>query len=199
MSIIRITDPVSFAVSLAEVKEFVKLPGSTAEDDLFVSFLKSAESYAENYMKRSIMPQQWRLRIDSVSDNIQLLRGPLSTVSTAVSNFSYYDSTNGTNAMPSTCYTVDTNYEYPRIYRTYDADWPDDIRPSAESVNIEYWTGYKNKDSVPEPIKAWIKLRVASQWQNREAIMIGSGNFLTQLPHNYVDGLLDEFVILQVA
>ena len=197
MSIIRITEPTSNCVTVAEAKEFSRIRASTVEDTLIESFLNAAESYAENYMKRSIMLQQWRLRIDSipVDDTIELPRGPISSVATAVSNFSYYDSTNGTNAMPSTSYTVYPDYIVPRIRKAYDASWPTDIRNHEDSVNIEYWTGYPDKASVPDDIKTWIKLRCASYFENRESVMVGSGNYVNVIPRDFIDGLLDRYVV----
>lgn len=201
MSLSRITDPTTSCVKVAEAKEFLRIRGTTAEDYLFRSFIKVAEEYAENYMKRSIMPQQWRLKLDAIpyGDEIELPRGPLSTVATAVSNFSYYDSTNATNAMPTTAYTVDADAVNPRIYLTYDSQWPSDIRNHRDSINIEYWTGYANADAVPEEIKTWVKLRVGAYYENRESMMVGSGNFITELPHSYIDGLLDIHTVIKVT
>jgi len=200
MSIVRITEPTSRSVSVSEAKEFLRVRGSTAEDYLFRAFINAAEDYAENYMKRSIMPQQWRLKLDAIpaSDEIELPNGPLSTVTSAVSNFSYYDSTNATNAMPTTAYTIDADAANPRIYLTYNSRWPSNIRRYHDSINIEYWTGYPSKDSVPDDIKTWVKLRVGSYFENREALMVGSGNFISELPRSYVDGLLDRHSVIKV-
>ena len=200
MSLIRITDPTSRCITVAEAKEFKRIRGSTAEDPMIQSFIALAEDYAENYMKRSIMPQQWRLTIDSIpADNvIELPRGPLSTISSAVSNFSYYNSTNATVTMPSTAYTVDTNSFVPRIYLTYDSEWPSNIRSHKDSVQVEYHTGYKDKNSVPEDIRTWVRLRTAAYIDNREPMTIGSGNFLTELPRSFIDGLLDRHTISNI-
>ena len=201
MSLSRITDPTSACVKVAEAKEFLRIRASTAEDYLFRSFIKVAEDYAENYMKRSIMRQQWQYKLDAIpaDDVIELPRGPLATVTSAVSNFSYYDSTNATNAMPTTAYTVDTAVTIPRIYLAYDSYWPTGIRNHRDSINIEYWTGYANADAVPEEIKTWVKLRVGAYYENRESMMVGSGNFITELPRSYIDGLLDIHTVIKVT
>lgn len=199
MALIRITAPTKRSVSAIEFKEFARMRASTAEDALIDSFIAAAEEYAENHMKRSIMAQQWRLTLDDIADEIELPRGPLSTVATAVSNFSYLDSSNATNAMPSTAYTVDTDAVNPVIHLTYDAEWPSDILNFRNSVNIEYWTGYADKNSVPANIKTWIKLKTAAWYENREAFTVGSGNFLTEMPRSHVDGLLDPEVVIKVS
>ena len=200
MGLIRISDPASRCITVDEAKEFKRIRASTAEDPMIQNFIALAEDYAENYMKRSIMPQQWRLTIDSIpaNDVIELPRGPLATASTAVSNFSYYNSSNSTVTMPSTAYTVDTNSFVPRIYLTHDSVWPSDIRNYRDSVQVEYHTGYADKNSVPDDIKTWLKLRTAVYIDSREPIIIGSGNFLTELPRSFIDGLLDRHTISNV-
>lgn len=201
MSLIRITEPASYCVSIADIKDFVRLRGSTAEDYLFRSVLQAAESYAENYMKRSIMRQQWRLTLDAIpaDDVIELLRPPLSTVTTAVSAFTYTGTTGGTITMPATAYDTDTASEPPRLYLAYDSVWPSDIRGHKDVIKIDYWTGYADKAGVPEGIKTWVKLRAAAYYENREAVMVGTGNFIDELPRSFVDGLLDEYSIITVV
>ncbi len=200
MALFRITDPVCHCILVDEAKEFRRIRGSTAEDPMIKSFIELSEDYAENYMKRSIMPQKWRLTIDSIPDNniIELPRGPLSTETTAVASFSYYNSSNATVTMPSTAYTVDSDRLVPRIYLTYDSEWPSGIRSFKDSIEIEYNTGYKDKNAVPEDIKTWIKLRTAAYMDNREPFTLGSGNFLTELPRSFVDGLLDRHTVITV-
>lgn len=200
MSLIRITDPVCHCITVDEAKEFKRIRASTAEDPMIKSFIELAEDYAENYMRRSIMPQAWRLKLDAIpaGDIIELPRGPLSSSTAAISNFSYYNSTNATATMPSTAYTVDRDSLVPRVYLTYDSQWPTDIRSFKDSINIEYQTGYADKNAVPEDIKTWIKLRTAAYIDTREPIIIGSGNFLTELPRSFIDGLLDRHTIVEV-
>ena len=200
MSLSRITGPTTYCITVDEAKEFSRIRASTAEDYLIRSFIQTAESYAENYMKRSIMPQTWRIKLDAIpaNDIIELPRGPLSTSTAAISNFSYYNSTNATVTMPATAYTVDRDSLVPRIYLAYDSEWPSNIRSHKDSINIEYNTGYVNKAAVPEDIKTWIKLRTAPYIENRESVIVGSGNFISELPRNFVDGLLDRHVISNI-
>lgn len=199
MSLQRITSPTSYAVNVAEAKAFCRIRGSTAEDYLIRGILQAVESYGENLTKRSFMPQQWRLKCDNISDELELPRGPLSSAATAVSLFTYMDSSGGTNSMPSTSYTVDGAAEPPRIYRTYDRSWPSGVISYTNAVSVEYWTGYPSRAGVPEAIKTWIKVRTGAYYENREALMVGTGNFISELPRSYVDGLLDEFCLIKVC
>lgn len=204
MALKRITAPSTQCVTVDEVKDFLRLQGTTSEDYLLQSFIKAAESYAENYMKRSISKQQWELRLDEFPDldekaqDIELPRPPLSTVSSEVVVSYVEDNTAGnTTSMASTAFTIDYYSEPGIIYPSYDNEWPDP-KEIKNAVRVTYYSGYSNPANVPEPIKQWVKLRVGSMYENRESLMVGTGNFISELPHSYVDGLLDEFVVQSV-
>ena len=201
MSLKRITAPSTQCVTVSEVKDFLRLQGTTSEDYLLLAFIKAAESYAENYMKRSINKQQWELRLDDFNGHdgdIELPRPPLTTVSSEVVVNYVKDTTAGdTTSISATALTVDYQSEPGVLYPSYDNEWPDH-RDEHNAVRITYYSGYATPSLVPESIKQWVKLRVGSMYENRESLMVGTGNFISELPHSYVDGLLDEFVVQTV-
>lgn len=201
MSLRLITPATARCVTQDEIEAFLRVTAAVPELNLFTALIKTAERYAENYMKRSLMQQTWRLTLDAIPPGgmIELPRPPLITPSTANVTFTYVDSTGGTQTMPSTCYTIDAEAEPARIYQAYDADWPTDIRDHKDVITIEYNVGATSATAVGEPIKTWIKLRVGAVYENREALMVGTGNFVEELPRSYVDGLLDEFCIIEVG
>ena len=201
MSLKRITASTTNCVSLDEVKSFLRLSSSTDEDTLLTAFVKSAESYAENYMKRSINKQQFELRIDGFNGHdgdIELPRPPLTTVSSEVVVTYVKDTTAGdTTSISATALTIDYQSEPGILYPSYDNEWPTP-RDEHNAVRITYYSGYATASLVPDSIKQWVKLRVGAMYENRESLMVGSGNFISELPHSYVDGLLDEFVVQTV-
>jgi uncharacterized phiE125 gp8 family phage protein len=201
MALKRITAPSTQCVTVAEVKDFLRLQGTTSEDYLLLAFIKSAESYAENYMKRSINRQQWELRLDGFEGHdgdVELPRPPLTTVSSEVVLSYVEDTTAGnTTSMASTAFTIDYHSEPGVLYPSYDNEWPE-TRDEPNAVRVTYYSGYATPALVPESIKQWIKLRVGAMYENRESLMVGTGNFISELPHSYVDGLLDEFVVQSV-
>ena len=201
MALKRITAPSTQCVTVDEVKDFLRLQGTTSEDYLLLAFIKSAESYAENYMKRSINKQQFELRIDGFNGHdgdIELPRPPLTTVSSEVVVTYVKDTTAGdTTSISATALTIDYQSEPGVLYPSYDNDWPEP-RDERNAVRITYYSGYATPTLVPDAIKQWVKLRVGAMYENREALMVGTGNFISELPHSYVDGLLDEFVVQSV-
>lgn len=203
MSLKRITGPSTQCVTLAEVRAFLRID-TTSDDYMLTAFIQSAESYAENYMKRSINKQRWELRLDEfpgddeASADIELPRPPLTTVTSEVVISYVKDTTAGdTTSLASTVYTVDYYSEPGIIYPAYDNEWPTP-RDEKNAVRITYYSGYSTPANVPEPIKQWVKLRVGSMYENWESLMVGTGNFVSELPHSYVDGLLDEFTVQSV-
>lgn len=201
MSSLRlITAATANCVQSTEALTWVRGSSRLAEFDLIPSMIKTAELYAENHMKRAIMQQTWRLTLDCIpaDDIIELPRPPLLTPATANVNFTYIDSTGGTQTMPSTCYSIDAESEPARIYKAYDASWPTDIRNHRDAITIEYNVGATSSTGVDERIKTWMKFRVGSMYENRESVMVGTGNFVEELPRSYIDGLLDELCIIEV-
>jgi hypothetical protein len=163
--------------------------------------IKTAENYAVNYCNRAFMQRTYRLSLDKIpcDDTIELPMTPLSTPATANVTFTYTDSTGGSATMPATCYDIDTNLIPNRIYLAYESEWPSDIRDHKDAITIDYNAGVTSATSIEEDVKSWHKMRVASMYENREGLMVGSGNYVNELPRSYVDGLLDEYLVIQVA
>ena len=142
---------------VATTEALVWFRGSSriVETDMLEGVIRSAQQYAENYTKRAIMGQTWRLTLDAIpfDDIIELPRPPLQTPATANVTFTYTDTTGGSQTMPSTCYTIDAESEPARIYRAYDADWPTDIRDHKDVITIDYNVGVTATTAVNELYK----------------------------------------------
>lgn len=198
-SMTRTSASSTYCVSLDEIKLFCRLPtASTVEDSLLVSFIKAAESYAEVYTRTAINRQQWQIKFDGFcghEGDIVLPRPPLTTASSEVTISYIEDTTAGnTTTLASTAFTIDYDSKPAVLYPSYDNEWPDprDVR---NAVTVTYYCGYSTPSQVPDAIKNWVKVRVAAMYENREAVMVGTGNFISELPHSFVDGLLDEFIV----
>ena len=69
------------------------------------------------------------------------------------------------------------------------------------AVSIQFVAGFPINtaipatDTCPESIETWIKMRAAALYENRESIVMGNMN---ELPGNFLDGLLDEHVLIEV-
>ena len=95
-------------------------------------------------------------------------------------------------------YIVDLNGEnQPGIvapaYGTY---WPDAMSV-LNSVLIGFTSGYGNAGAVPEGIKAWMKIWIATLYENRESVAILARGKVEPLA--YVDRLLDPYTVAYLA
>ena len=195
MALVRITDVTTDKepVTLDEIKHHLRLSTvATVEDDILKSYITVARQYAENETKRAFAPQTWLMTLDDFPDGgISIPRPPLTTVSTNIV-ITYVDTNAVTQTLAATAYFVDDQSEPGFIVEATAAEWPD-TNEQINAVKIQYVCGHT---ICPESAKHWIKLRVGDMYENREAI----GNVKTyKMERSHVDGLLDEFRIMEFS
>lgn len=183
------------ALSVEEAKDYLRVT-STAENEVIRSMIKSAEDIAETKTKRGLCRRQYELILDDFpgdTDAIELPYPPLSaTVADVV--ITYLDETSGNSTtLPATAYTVDYKSEPGRVYPSYDNEWPDNVRDVRNAVTIAYYSGYSD---CPETIKSWMKLKVAGMHEYRQPSI--DGRWITDLNRDYVDGLLDPYILPEI-
>jgi uncharacterized phiE125 gp8 family phage protein len=204
MKLSIVTSATGEPVSVEEVKTHLRVE-STDEDDYINSLIISARKIAENKIRRSLLPVTYKLVMDdfaSYSASIELPMPPLSTVSSNITVKYVKDTTvlNDTATVASTVYRIDYDCTPQRIYPIYGNEWPSCVISSADrkdAVWVQYVSGYSNRSKVPEPIKLWIKMKVASMYENRQPGF--EGKFYSQmqeLPFHYFDGLLDPYMVV---
>jgi len=195
-----ITDATAEPVSIADLKTFIGLSTvETKEDSLLLALQKGARKHVENYTKRALLPETWR-QTHPEFGNFNLMRAPVLASTDVV--ITYLDPTTGdSTTLSSTVYGVDTEAEPPRVYLKDGQDWPEHWE-SPNAVVITFVAGYTasaSTDTCPEAIETWIKMRVKQGYEFREPMQAaGMGNILP-LPHAFVDGLLDPYVLIDVT
>lgn len=176
-------------VSLAEAKLHLRVDHA-ADDALIGVLIIAATDDAEHLMGRAVLPQTWQLTLDNfTSTEITLQRPPIS----AITSVTYLQASDGalTTLSPS-AYVLATASDYTaRLVPAYATSWPA-TRAMPEAVRIAFATGYPNAASVPELIKAWIKLRIGALYENRQAWT--EGKVIERNP--FVDRLLDRYTAL---
>lgn len=202
MSLMLQTAATASPVTLAEAKTHLRVD-VTDDDDLISALIKAATLEAEHLMQRAVMPQTWVLTLDSFSPNlppywlavrpsqaIALNRPPV----TAVVSVQYVD-TNGTvqTLDPSKYQFVNGEYGG-AIVPAFGQQWPQ-TREQTAAVQITFSAGYADAASVPELIKAWIKLRIGTLYENREMFAVDTRLTFVDLPF---DGLLDRYRVWQL-
>ncbi len=199
-----ITPATGEPVTVDDVRSHLRID-STDDDYLLAIYIKSARQYAENYTGRAFMPQTLQLRIDQFPTGgiIELPKPPLSTNTTDVA-ITFLDGASGNSTtLSSTYYTVDSHSEPGRVLLNKDLTWPDEYN-FPHAVRVQYKAGYPLDSSatggtVPEAVKQWIMVRVGQMYEHREPILTGKDAFVTDIPRDFVDGLLDPYVIIEVV
>lgn len=205
MALIQITAPATEPVTLAEIKQHLRIPdstsgGSTAEDSYLYMLGKVARKQAENLIKRQCIHATWQLVLGKFPDKIiELPRPPLSTVSTDIS-ITYVDSSGATQTVPTTAYTIDRTAVPPRIFPSTAVEWSD-YEVSTERPNpvtVQYVSGYSSVAStaIPDNLKLWILMKTAQLYEYREPV---SNDQFREVPRDHFNGLLDDLCVITLS
>lgn len=155
--------PVTEVVSVSTLREHCRIVG-TGDDGLLASFIKTARRDAETLTERLFGVQTLRLTMPAFpAGGIELSRPPTA----AVASVEYRDATGAWQTIDAGDYDVDLQDEPGSI--TPAEAWPADVWQGGGSVvRVIYTAGY-SFDTCPEEVKAYICLRAASLYENREA------------------------------
>lgn len=171
-------------VSLVEAKLHLRVDG-TGEDTLITSLIGAATLDAEHLMGRAVMPQKWQVTLAAFCNSIDLQRPPV----TGVDSVKYVNTAGVLTTIDQSVYQFVSGNDYTAsVVPAYGQAWPTP-RVQPEAVQIVFSSGYADAATVPEPIKAWIKLRVGALYEHREAWTVGQAIERNE----HVDYLLDRY------
>ena len=182
-------------VTLAEAKLHLRVDISD-DDALITALIIAATDDAEHLMNRAILPQTWQLTMDSWGDDAtpgttSAIYLPRPTV-TSITSVKYLQAGDGVlTTMSGSDYVLAAADPYiARVVPAYGKYWPA-ARAMPEAVRIQFVAGYVDAASVPEAIKAWIKLRIGSLYEHRAAWTEGTKSMLNR--NEFTDRLLDRY------
>ena len=205
-SLTLVTPPTDEPVTLEEAKAWLRIDGDD-DDDLITSLITAARTAAEEYLRRSLISQSWRLTLDlacsglrnlpegvydlpvsalygDLGSVISLPKGPVS----AISSVTTYDSSNNSSVFDSANYRVDTAGD--RLILNSGAAWPSNIRPLS-GCEVVYVAGYGEANDVPKPIRSGILIYVASLYEQRgmcdDAMALPAGTKSLYGPYRIMD------------
>jgi len=202
-----VTEATGEPISLIDARRHLRLTtaatgagGSSNEDLLLNSYIKTAREYGENYTKRAWMPQTFELVLDDFpTGGIELPMPPLSTMSTNV-KIRYTDTTGGTSTIADTAISVDYHTEPGFVVPSSGNEWPD-TSSVINAVRVQFVSGYTSstgiETTIPESIRTWMKVRMGQMYEHREPIITGAR--FSEMPRDFADGLLDRYTIMTVS
>ena len=187
---IVIIEPGEEPVSLVEAKLHCKIDG-TDDDGLVAVLITAARKQCEHILGRVLVTQTLEMALDAFpSSEIKLEATPVQSITSV----KYIDTTGTGQTISPTNYTLDLYGIIHWILPAASYDWPatDNV---ANAVKIRFVAGYGLAVEVPEPIKAWIKMAVATMYSQREGIIDGR---FGEVPRDFFGGLLDPFVVPRI-
>lgn len=210
-SIKVITGPATLAVSLSDMKDYLRVD-DTSDDDLITAFLNASIESIKEEIKRSLITEtleftlDWfqfdesyyqcemhmggaytgysrPFRNDGYSSYIDIPYSPIQSITT----LNTFDRANTESTLSSSVYELDERGG--RIYLNDNQVWPADLR-DREAVKIRYVAGYgDNPSDIPAPITQSIKMHVGNMYDCRDACEIPKACMAMLTPYKRLDYL----------
>ena len=178
-----VTPSANLAVSLTNVKAWLKIPSTLTADDTLITYLiKAATGYFEKITGRDLVNKTYKTYLDSFpsvngiyyysgaspllsqyQDNgIILKKSPLSSIT----SIKYYQDGSLVTWDSADYYTVSTDYS--AIYLTDEVSFPTDIDIRRQAIVINFVAGYGVDDTyVPDDMQQAVMRFIEYLYDNR--------------------------------
>lgn len=183
-----ITPPATLAVSLADLKTFMRVDGNT-EDATITAFAKAAIARIEKYVSHKLITQTWEILYDRfpgagqsglrditgmVDASRSILNGdrgeielPFGRVQ-SITSFETFDNDDVSYTFDPSNFFVDTYSYQGRVGLKLGAVWPATVLRPSQGIRIVAVVGYGAASTdIPDEIIQAIKLTVAKLYENR--------------------------------
>ncbi len=110
-----------------------------------------------------------------------------------MSAITYVDNDGATQTLAADQYLVDAKSAPGRITPAYGLVWPV-TRWQNNAVCVRFVAGYGAASAVPQGIKNWMLMRIATLWAQRAQLAIDTRITMVELPGDFMDGLLDPYI-----
>lgn len=163
--------PTSEPVTVAEARAQCSL-AIPDFDDLLAGFIADARHVIEQRHSRQLMPATWTVTLDEFPCEIELIRTPV----TAVSSITYKDLQGVSQTLAASEYQVDTQSRdsAATIMPVYGAVWPNTAIDTLNAVTVTFTAGYANAAAVPRGYRRAILMMVAQMFKYRGMAIDGS-------------------------
>ncbi|WDI32156.1 head-tail connector protein [Hyphococcus flavus] len=161
MSLILLSPPASEPVTLAELKQHLRVT-HTDEDALITGVLVAAVRAVEARGGLACMPQQWRLTLDAPP--METLHLPIAPVA-SIDAITVTDGEGAPQPVDASVYEFASGS--PGRLRPA-GPWPQPA-PKIDGVRIDFTAGYADAGAVPEPLKQAVKILAGYFYETREA------------------------------
>lgn len=152
-------------LTLAEVKEHLKLDASDNSQDTYLSLLiDAATDQAEKYTGRDFINRSYTTYRDSFVDPLELRRAPISSIT----SIEYLVSSSFVT-LATSVYDLQVNDNgYPYIFLKEDQEWPTNADTLPQAVKIIFVSGYgAAATDIPPGLKLGLLNHIAMLYENR--------------------------------
>jgi len=161
-----IDDPGTLVVTVAEIKEHLKITTAVEPDPFFQSLIRAATLEVEKYTRRDLITKTFKTYRDTFpycNSGIILERSKFQSLE----SFKYLVD-NVLKTVDSSIYYPTDETDFSGIYLVDNAIWPSNIDNRLQAIEIEFKAGYGTTAAdVPVDIKQVIKMIVACLYENR--------------------------------
>ncbi len=180
--------PVLEPVSLAQVKEFLRIDGAE-EDGFITTLIAAARLHVESITGRALISQSWRVVCDKfpLDRIVKLPVGPL----LELSQINVYDEDGNAHSLALAQFQPETKTAPARLFLPKMIDGLPLMRKRA-AVEIDYVAGFGAEiDDVPADLKQAIFALISYWFEHRDAVVIaGSGSIVPSGFDNMVSSYL---------
>ena len=152
-------------ITLAELKEQLRIESSTTEDDTFLTgLIVSSREAVEAILGKVLINQTVVAKLDEFpkDDYFELPTPPVSSVT----SITYFDEDNASQTFSSASYSLNDYCDPDRIVRNTDVDWPATY-DRWDAITVTYQSGFANAAAVPSSIKTVVKMLAAETYEQR--------------------------------
>ena len=161
LSLIVVTEPTVEPITLAELKEHLRIDG-VEQDAYLTALITSARQRVERYLNRALITQTLRLTLDKAGERIELPRAPLLTIS----NIKVYGDTNVESTVSADIYFANLDTEPGLVQLKTSSVWP--YHRESASFKVNYTAGYgATAASVPAVIRHGVKMLAGKMYEHR--------------------------------
>jgi uncharacterized phiE125 gp8 family phage protein len=204
-TVLVLTEPTSEPITLAEARRWLNMTDDddTEQDPEIELLIRAMRRYAEAYTGRRFCDTELELCLDYFPRVIEFPVAPLIGVDyvryidTNGELQSFYDA--GSPTIGASLVDIDLRSRPGRIQPAYGEQWPTirggDFNPVRIGFTAGYGTGGSPEDLsvIPAELKVWMRQRLATLFENREAIIVGVS--VNEIPRAMHDALLDSLVL----
>lgn len=177
MSLVIVTAPAAYPVTLAEALNHLGAAAKTEDYALIDALIATATRHVEDFTGRALVTQTWDWKADCW-DGILCRRGPLPPWQ-SVTSISYIDSAGATQTWASTEYQVDLDPNGARIALAYGKTLPSLRGGDLNAVTVRFVAGYDAGDRELQTCRQAILLLVSHWYQERRPVGVAQ---LAEMP-----------------